>query len=515
MAGRIYTASQLPSSREISVDCAVIGSGAGGAVTAAVLAEGGKSVAILEEGSLSTRRDFTMREADAYRRLYQERGNRATQDLSIVVLQGRGVGGGTTVNWTTSFRTPEHVLRHWEDAHGVSGFSARDLRPSFEAVEERLGIHQVDPSEVNRNNQLLLDGAKRLGLVPELLRRNTRGCMQTGYCGMGCPTNAKQAMHLTYLPDAVAAGADLYANTRVTRLLPEGRSIVSLQAVVMDEARYLPGQSSLTVRAKRVIVSAGAVNSPALLLRSGLKDSSGLVGRRTFLHPVTVVLGFHDREVRGDSGVPQTVSVRQGLDRPTESRMGFFIETPPIHPLVAALGIPGFGDRHAELMRRMSHASAMIGLMIDGFDPAEPCGTVRVLDSGRAVLDYAFSDRFWRTARQSTKMLAEVTLAAGARQVWTTHERPILVESRKDLSKIDAASFGPLRQTLMSAHQMGGCQMGGDPTSSVVSPELRHWDYDNLFVIDGSVLPTAAGVNPAETIYGIAHLAANRILSQN
>src|SRR5260370_27083971 len=163
-----------------------------------------------------------MQEATAYPRLYQDRGNRATADLSIAVLQGRAVGGGTVVNWTASYRTPDEVLAFWREGSG-SQLTPELLRPHFDEVEARLGISKVDLDEVNPNNRAIYDGCKKLGWQVDTTRRNVRGCLRSGYCGMGCPVDAKQSAALTYLPDAVAAGAEVYANCRVEKIEWSGR----------------------------------------------------------------------------------------------------------------------------------------------------------------------------------------------------------------------------------------------------------------------------------------------------
>ena len=203
-------------------DVCVVGSGPGGAMVASRLSRAGAKVVVLEEGGYHTKADFDMQEATAYPRLYQDRGNRATADLAIQVLQGRAVGGGTVVNWTTSYRTPDHVLEHWRRSEGLA-LTSQMLRPHFEEVERRLGIEKVDPEDTNPNNRAIYDGCRKLGWQVDTTSRNVRQCLRTGYCGMGCPVDAKQTATLTYLADAVAAGTDVYANCRVEKIEWQGK----------------------------------------------------------------------------------------------------------------------------------------------------------------------------------------------------------------------------------------------------------------------------------------------------
>src|SRR5262249_44410021 len=263
---------------------------AGGAVTAAQLTSAGFDVLILEEGGHHTRADFKMREDINFPMLYQEAAGRTTKDLGVSILQGRAVGGTTVVNWTTSFRTPAHVYEHWKKVHAVGGVDIAALSPHWDEVERRLNIEQVSYDETNRNNRALYDGCKALGLAVDTTRRNVKGCMKSGYCGMGCPIDAKQSMLVTYLPDAVAKGARVVSRCRVDKLVVEAGAVKRGECTLIGDDGYNPSGRKITVEARRFVLSAGAIGSPAILIRSGL--GGGMVGRRTFLHPVVGVLGW-------------------------------------------------------------------------------------------------------------------------------------------------------------------------------------------------------------------------------
>ena len=243
----------------IACDVCIVGSGAGGAMLAEGLAERGVRVVMLEAGGHHTKKDFDLQEGHAFPMLYQDRGGRATADLAITVLQGRAVGGGTTVNWTTCFRTPDRILQHWQQAHGLPDLQ---LGPHFDAVEARLSIAEWPEERANANNRKLLEGCRKLGWQARALRRNVKGCANSGYCGLGCPVDGKQSQLVTTIPAALAKGMLLLPDCEVERL------IVSDGRIRTVHARR--GGVEVVVQPKVTVLSAGALGSPAVLLRSGL-----------------------------------------------------------------------------------------------------------------------------------------------------------------------------------------------------------------------------------------------------
>ncbi len=513
MSGFVDANSLAAGARRLTPEVCVIGSGAGGAVCASVFAEGGRDVLVVEEGGHRTRRDFNMREDVAFRTLYEEGGTRTTRDLGISILQGRTVGGTTVVNWTTCFRTPEPVLADWRARFGVSGFDTADLAPHWDAVEQRLNIREIPLDESNRNNRLLYEGCKALGLDAAPTRRNVKQCMKSGYCGMGCPVDAKQSMLLTYLPDAVARGATVLHHCRVDKLEIEAGRVARARCSVLGSDGRTPA-GEVVIEAKRFILSAGAINSPALLLRSGLGGSdapgAAALGRRTFLHPTVGVVGHHKDPVEAFYGAPQSIASHALAHRGAQA--GIFLEAAPIHPVLAALSLPGFAEAHRKEMVQLPRLSAHIALAIDGFGEGETGGTVSLRPSGAPLLDYPIPERIWEALRTGLKTLAKIDLASGAALVRTGHDPAVEIRSQADVDQIDGAPYDVGRIAVFSAHVMGGCTMGADPARSVVRvPDLRHHAVDDLHVVDGSVLPTGLGVNPQETIYGIARLTATRL----
>lgn len=504
MTGTIVQGPDITGAIDETCDVLIIGSGAGGAVLAAGLVEQGLDVVMLEAGGYHTRRDFDLDEGRAYPMLYQDRGGRSTADGAISILQGRSVGGSTTVNWTTCYRTPARILDHWASVHGIEGLDETTLVPHFEAVEKRLNIREWPEDVANANNRVLLDGARALGWEAKPMRRNVRGCANSGYCGVGCPVDGKQAMHVTYLPDAVANGMRLFSDVHVDTLDIEGGRVTGARATVMKRGTLHPTEVPVRVRAKVTALCGGAINSPALLLRSGL-DGDGLVGRRTFLHPVIAVTGEYDRRIEGFYGAPQSAASHRFIDRGPEA-VGFFVEASPLQPMLATFNL-GMGTALHDMMVRLPFMAGLLALHVDGLVPGDDGGTVTLDSHGRPVLDYPVRPALSAAMRVSHEKLARIHLAAGAKRVLTLHEQFVEMVDEGDLAKLDDSRYGAYHHSIFSAHQMGGCAMGPDPKRAVVDPNHRFYGVDNLFVVDGSVLPTALGVNPSQTIYGLAHRA--------
>jgi len=506
--GRIIPGAELGGMSATEVDFAIVGSGAGGGVAAAVLTAAGAKVAVIEEGGHYTKRDFNMQEAWAYPALYQEHGNRTTDDLAIMILQGRNVGGGTTVNWTSSFRTPAATLQRWAERHGVADLDAATLEPHFAAVEARLDIGPGDPDDVNANNRKLHEGASKLGWQPELIRRSVKGCARLGYCGMGCPLDAKRSSRTTFLADAVAAGAVVYSDCRAKLIETDRGRARAVVADILDRVADRPRGRMVVYARKGVVLAGGAINTPALLLRSHAGTDSGVVGKRTFLHPTVPLIARYDQPIEAFYGPPQSVSVHHFADR--GARVGYFLETAPVHPMLGALAVPGFGDAHRRLAERLPFVQATIALLIDGHHDDDG-GDVSVNEEGRIRLRYPLHASLREAAIDAIGNMARLQLAAGAREVMTLHETPIVIRGEADIARVADAPFIANGHTLFSAHQMGGCPMGRDPRRSVVDTRGRHHQLENLWIVDGSVFPTALGVNPQLSIYAHARLFATAI----
>ena len=508
-------ASTLAEDLAITTDVVIIGSGAGGSVSAEILTNAGLQVLILEEGPLASTFDFNMREAEAYPQLYQETAGRKTVDKAINILQGRCVGGSTTLNWTSSFRTPKPTLDFWQDRFGLKELTEAAMAPWFAKMEARLGIA---PSALapNANNAVLLRGAEKLGIETRAIPRNVKDCWNLGYCGMGCPTNAKQSMLVTTLPAAMAKGARLITRLRVQHLNWSGKQVSSIVGTALKPDGILESGVTVTIKARHVVLAGGAINSPALLLRSQTPDPHALVGKRTFLHPTFGSAAVFKEEIRGFDGAPQTVYSdhfmhQQAIDGP----LGYKLEIPSIHPVLFATTLFGFGDNHAALMREFPHVHAMLALMRDGFHAQSEGGVVRLRDDGSPQLDYPLTDVIWEAARRALATMAEIQFAAGAERVTPVHESLTTFRSWDEAKRgLPALELAPLVCRVVSAHVMGGCGMADGPERGVVDVNGRHFQLENLSILDGSIFPTSIGANPQLSIYGLVARNASGLAEQ-
>ena len=504
---RVLGGAHGPLPARITCDVAIVGSGAGAGITAELLTQAGLQVVLVEEGPLKSSSDFRQLESEAYPSLYQESAGRKTADKAITILQGRCVGGSTTVNWTSSFRTPTGTLQHWQQHFGLADYTDAALAPWFAQAEQRLNIGPwLTPA--NRNNEVLRAGASRLGISAAGIQRNVKGCWNLGSCGMGCPTNAKQSMLVTTIPTALDRGATLLVETRAESFVVGHGKVEALVCTpVVGNGSPVRGAASTRIAARHFVVAGGAINSPALLMRSGVPDPHRLLGKRTFLHPVVISAATFAERVEAWSGAPQTLYSdhflhTQAIDGP----MGYKLEAPPMHPVIVSTTLTGHGQAQADLLKQFPQTQGLLALLRDGFHAESPGGTVQLRGDGSPVLDYPLNDYVMDGARRAFLSMAEIQFAASARQVMPVHELgrhyTSWVQARE---AIQALPMKPLLTRVVSAHVMGGCAMAGAERQGVVQPDGVHWHLANLSVHDGSLFPTSIGANPQLSVYGVAN----------
>ncbi|MEU1984849.1 FAD-dependent oxidoreductase [Nocardia sp. NPDC019395] len=491
----------------LTCDVVIVGSGAGGGTAAGVLAEAGLDVVVLERGGYYDDRDFGAGELAALKSLYSP-GPAASAEGQISLVAGSCLGGGTVVNWSTSLPTPDAVREEWAAA-GATQFGTAEFGDSLDAVLRRLGVNERRSIPTARDS-ILERGASELGWPVDALPRNvTDACdagVECGRCGTGCRVGAKQSVTKTWLADAAARGARLIVDADVRRIEVRDGKAEAVAARTSDGVEF-------EVRARAVVVAAGAIQTPALLRRSGLRNNN--IGRYLRLHPASAVFGLFDEEVRPWEGGLQTRICRRHVDL-DGAGYGVIYETGPLQPGASTgfMSWQGSGD-HRRVMLDFARTNA-IGVITRDRDS----GTVRVDRAGEPTVDYRLSDRDAAHLHTGIDGAARILEAAGARRIFSGHQAGISYEpgvrgSHSEFSAAcRAAGYGPGRCALGALHIMGSARMGGSAESSATDPDGATWDVPNIVVADASCFPTASGVNPMLSIEAIAHMNAKRLAAR-
>ncbi len=491
----------------LQADVCVVGSGAGGGTIAAKLAQAGYKVIVLEAGSYRTSEDFTQREADAYDTMFQGHGVLTTKDLAFGVLAGQTAGGSTTINWMIALKPPFWARQEWERDAGMEGVAG----PAFEALidEAWARVHATqEESQVNPCNDVLRRGSAALGYKEgvdyDVLFRNAKGCQQRcDFCFFGCIYNAKQSTLVTYLPDAHRAGARFLFDTKANTILVEGGVAKGVEATYRGNGREIP----IHIRAKQVVAAGSALQTPALLLRSGIRFPGVGFGLR--FDPTTAIFGEFADSIEFWKGPMQTVVVTKFQDA-DEAHHGPWLEVAPAHPGLVALALPWKGGRrHKEYMANIARSANAIVLVRDWTE-----GRVTIDARGEPVFDYRLDPRDRRNLTLGLQEAAKIHRAAGALRISTLHMDETSVgdgaspirESEFDafLDRVGRASVGENRMALFTAHPMGSARAGRDPKRSAAKPTGECHEVRNLWIGDGSIFPTAPGVNPTISIVSVA-----------
>ena len=481
----------------LSCEVCIIGSGAGGGTAAAVLAEAGKDVVVLETGRNYDDGDFDGAELGGYQRLYTEGGSAATADHSVGLLAGECVGGGTVVNYSTSFRTPDDIRAEWTAA-GVAWFESSEYTSCLDVVCSRLSVN-TDHNRISAREQILDRGLRALGWHVDAMPRNVVGCDQgkiCGYCGVGCPLGAKQSVAKTWLADAQKNHARLFAETRAQKIVVQASRATAVEAISKKGHRVL-------ISCKSVVVACGAIHTPALLLRSGLRNKH--IGRHLHLHPVSNVCGVFDEDIRPWEGTMQAIYSDQ--HRSLTGNYGVKYETTALQPVIAAAALPWRSpQQHRSFLECLTNTVGIGVLLRDKYG-----GRVTTDHQGHPVAHYALSQFDRGHLRHGFISAARILEAAGARTIYSPHAKWCAYEPghRGSLDSftqsMDSAGWDSGRLALFSFHIMGTTRLGNSPMTSATNPDGATWEVPNVFVMDGSCFPSASGVNPMITIEAIAH----------
>jgi choline dehydrogenase-like flavoprotein len=509
---------------DLSLECGVVvvGSGAGGATVAAELAEAGVDVIMLEEGGYHPTASFTAGTGRALRTLYRDGGGgMAVGRPSVLYAEGRCVGGSTVVNGGMSWRTPARVLQRWAEREGLRAIGERDLDPYFAAIESRLSVGPQDPETIGRDSELFRDAARARGWAVVPNRRNQLHCAGTSSCSSGCPTGAKQSMLVTSVPRALAAGARLFADVRVDRVTLDraspgraspgrassgrasraggGTRVTGVTGhVVRPDGRRGPG---LTVRARAVVVAGGAIQTPALLARSGLRPASGQLGRNLSVHPNAVVTAFFDEDVTGWQGVHQAFQVREFTGE------GLLLTATSLTPPMLAGILPAYGAELGALMADYNRIVTAGPLVSD-----TGTGRIRYLPGLGPQVFYQLTERDAARVVRGVELTAQALFTAGARRVLLPFEGAPVIRSPAELSRLLGRPVPRRALQLFSIHLMGTARMSADPRRGVTGSFGEFHGVPGLIVADASLFPGPVGINPMETVIALAMRNARRLL---
>jgi choline dehydrogenase-like flavoprotein len=497
----------VPSGEGEECDVAIVGSGAGGAAAAAVLAEAGLDVLVLESGPHVDRDSYPTDPIEGLPLMYRDGGlTIATGKPAIPIPVGRTVGGTTVINSGTCFRAPDGVLAEWRDRDGIGW--ATGLEGRYAAAEEQLAVTPLDPETIGRNGQLCMEGAAALGASGGPISRNAGACIQCSSCPLGCRLDAKRAAHVSYLPRAVAAGARVRAGVMVDRVVIEDGRAAGLDCragnpTTAAEELALGGAPARSrpwsVRAKTVISAGGAFGTPELLLRSGVSHPE--LGRNLHVHPAAWIGARYPEDVRGWEGVMQSYYVDEWQSR------GILLEATFTPLSFGAQWLPGVG---AEFMERVERFDRIASIGVHLHDSSS--GRVGLRRDGSLRLSYRLSDEEARTIQFGIARAAEIHFAAGATEVYP-NTGAVSVLKRGRLEEFEAASFKPGDLRLEAFHPMSTARMSAEPSAGVTDPRGAVRGVEGLYVADGCLLPSSVGVNPMMTIIACAVAVAEGIAS--
>ena len=473
-------------------DVVIVGSGAGGAVAATVLAEAGLDVLVCEAGPYMDRDSYPVEPLEALSTLYRDGGLTIAEGApAIPTPVGRAVGGTTVINSGTCFRAPDPVLERWREESGIEW--ATKLESEYAEAEEMLAVAPVDPETMGRNGQLLLEGAEALGVSHHPLARNAGRCVQCSSCPLGCRLDAKRAMHVSYLPRAVGAGARVRAGVEVRSIRFENGRATGLDCVrgVADPRRARP--KPFTVRARRaVILAGGSFGTPELLLRSRVTSESGEIGRNLRIHPACWVGARFEEEVRGWDGVMQSYAVDEW------QHDGLLLEATFTPLAFGGHWMPGVGAEHQERLANYANV-ASTGVHLS--DTSR--GRVGLASDGSLRITYKLTREDATKLSFGVARAAELFYAAGAREVYPQIGGiPTIAEN--EIGLLDASPPPPRRMRLEAFHPLGTARMDADPSRGVAGADGQVHGYESLYIADGSLFPSSIGVNPMMTVIAIA-----------
>jgi choline dehydrogenase-like flavoprotein len=491
---QIKSAASFTGERDIECDVVVIGTGAGGAVVGRELADRGLAVVFIEEGKRLQPRDYVGSLIQAQTSNY--RNVPVLGGPPILVLMGKLVGGSSAVNGGTCVRPPVHVHREWCEELDAEDLSVERMDPYFRRVEEMLSVSEPERRYIGPIADVFDRGARAFGWRVGPVPRNAVGCQGEGFCDFGCASGARRSVDIAYLPGALERGALVLSDLSARRVIVEGGRAVGVEAYGADHRRF-------RVRGRAVVVAGGAVPTPLLLLRQGLANRSGQVGKNLSLHPSVGLAAQFDELIEPQRYIPQGYMLTEFL------RDGIFILAAQPDVNVAHVFMPFTGDRLMHAIDALPHLATFGALIRD-----KTRGRVWFDVGGHPAVTYNLGREDASLLHRALIHTAELCWEAGARRVYTGLLGAEPLESRADLARFSRRTIDPSELALISYHPLGTCRMGRDGRTSVIDLDHEAHDVPGLFVVDGSSVPGPPGVNPQLVIMAMATRAAERIAAK-
>lgn len=488
----------------LEYDIVIIGSGAGGGTLAkelSSLCSRGCKIALLEWGGRFEKRHNTRDELSMAEKYYFNSGGFLTESQDMTLAFARAVGGSTTVYTGTSLKAPADVLERWN----IPGIDIDDLDPRYEKYIAENNIHLYSPEEINDNNHLFVKGCQKLNWKIQQFPVNTRGCQGLGTCNLGCALHAKQGTDIVQIPEAEKNGVDVIPFCRVDRI--EDHDVVA--DVLPPSPDFSPSSlkpGAYRFRAKKIAVCGGVINTPAILMRSQIKNISPALGRYFTCHPALILVGCHPQPISNTHGHPKSFY----CDEFSRSD-SFFLESCMYFPFTLSKNLMGFGKEMDDLMSHYPNLQMILALVID---EALAHNRVTIDHHGNPRVHYKFSKRSIHSFVQAIRASTRIFLAAGARRVHAPSMNRFFIhdyESDQVDDLILPKHFKLGKISIATAHLMGGARMGVDPSLSVTNPWGRIHGQKDLYVADASLFPAASEINPYLTIMALADRVAEGI----
>lgn len=504
----ILDTATVDSNVALESDVCVIGSGAGGAVVARELAEAGRSVVVLEDGPYVRSAEFVQREDVMYPRMYREGGTRVSAEYAVLVSQGRLVGGSTVPSFCLAVRPPRAILAYWERYFELPGVNYEAIYPHLRKVEKQIGVHRITAEQMNANSGKLLLGAEQLGYRGYLPFHNRSGCLDSGYCALGCTYDRKGDMLTTYIPAASKAGAVIVPDCEAREIVTHAGRAVGVDAVFHRSrtgTRY-----PLKVRARVVVLAAGAINSPRLWRMSRLPDPADQVGRNLRLQPNVVVAALYPEVVTAWRGIPQGYVVDEFLRLDEHSAgHGYLLMPTFAFPVAAASVLPGYGAEHRQLMTLYPRLGA-IGISLHDHSR----GRLELSDDAPPTVEYRLGGIDSDQLIDAMVRASDLSFAAGAEKVFLPYNDFVTIGRRGAYQAIHERGIRANDPLFISYQPQGTMRMGGNARQAVVDAAGEAHAVRNLFVADASVFPTGVAVPPQLAVMTLAtrtaqHIAAN------